>query len=64
MGDYPMMNATGNVVAGLCHAKAANASFPPAWLMYVTVQNPHSCDAGRRAPGGDVLDGPHAADRT
>lgn len=59
-----MMNATGNVVAGVCHPKAENANFAPAWLMYVTVQELNGCGAGCRASGGEVLDGPRTADGT
>jgi hypothetical protein len=37
--DYSMMDSAGNVVAGVCHAKGENANLPPAWLMYVTVED-------------------------
>jgi len=56
-----MMDASGNVVAGVCHAKGENASLPPAWLMYVTVQNLDGCVTRCRESGGEVLDGPRAA---
>lgn len=59
--DYSMMDASGNVVAGVCHAKGENANIPPAWLMYVTVQDLDGCVARCRASGGEVLDGPRAA---
>jgi uncharacterized protein len=59
--DYSMMDAAGNVVAGVCHAKGENANIPPAWLMYVTVQDLDGCVARCRASGGEVVDGPRAA---
>ena len=59
--DYSMMDAAGNVVAGVCHAKGENANIPPTWLMYVTVQDLDGCVARCHASGGEVLDGPRAA---
>ena len=56
--DYSMMDAAGNVVAGVCHSKGENANIPPAWLMYVTVANLAESVARCRASGGTVIDGP------
>ena len=43
MGDYSdfSMNApgSGQAVAGICHARGVNADLPPAWLIYITVQD-------------------------
>ena len=41
MGDYSdyCMNRPddGQTVAGICHARGANADIPPTWMMYITV---------------------------
>jgi uncharacterized protein len=56
--DYCMNDASGQTVAGICHARGPNARIPPQWLMYITV-----ADVGASARkcvelGGTVLDGP------
>lgn len=42
MGGYDDFNmispATGNPVAGVCHARGQNAAVPPQWLIYITVE--------------------------
>ena len=59
--DYSMMvPATGETVAGICHARGSNAKVPPQWLIYITVAD---VDASARRCvelGGAVLDGPRA----
>jgi uncharacterized protein len=37
--DYVMKTKDGEGVSGVCHAKGANASIPPQWLIYVRVEN-------------------------
>ena len=39
MGDYSdfVMRADGEDVAGVCHARGANAGLPAQWLVYITV---------------------------
>ncbi|MFT4555675.1 MAG: putative enzyme related to lactoylglutathione lyase [Planctomycetaceae bacterium] len=59
--DYSMIDAAGNVVAGVCHAKGENADIPPAWLMYVTVEDLDERVARCKASGGTVVDGPRSA---
>lgn len=59
--DYSMMDAAGNVVAGVCHAKGENANIPPAWLMYVTVSDLAESVARCLASGGTVIDGPRSS---
>lgn len=59
--DYSMMDSAGNVVAGICHAKGENANLPPAWLMYVTVEELDESVSQCNASGGTVIDGPRAA---
>lgn len=41
MGTYSdfVMNADGQAVAGVCHARAGNATVPPVWLIYITVDD-------------------------
>lgn len=59
--DYGMHEtAEGEMVAGVCHARGANAHIPPQWLIYVRV--PDVDASARRAieSGGSVVDGPRA----
>lgn len=41
MGDYADYNmnkpASGEPVAGICHARGGNADLPPGWMIYFTV---------------------------
>jgi predicted enzyme related to lactoylglutathione lyase len=43
MGDYSdytmKMPATGEPVAGVCHARGSNAELPPGWLIYFIVED-------------------------
>ena len=41
MGTYSdfVMTADGTEVAGICHARGANAELPPVWLIYITVED-------------------------
>ena len=57
--DFHMLSpATGQSVAGICHARGANANLPPQWLIYITVEDVEKSAARCRALGGQVLDGP------
>ena len=50
-----VMNADGNGVAGICHARGANAELPPVWLIYITVADlDHSIDECQRLGGALV----------
>ncbi|MGE5126399.1 MAG: VOC family protein [Betaproteobacteria bacterium] len=57
--DYNMLApATGEPVAGVCHARGPNAGLPAQWLIYVLVE---SLEASLRAcveRGGRIVDGP------
>src|SRR5438270_13805478 len=57
--DYHMLApGTTESVAGVCHARGANANVPPQWLIYILVED---VDASARQcvdRGGDVVDGP------
>lgn len=62
MGGYSdhCMNepASGKTVAGVCHARGVNARLPPAWIVYIAVDN--LAESLRRVKdlGGEVIDGP------
>lgn len=62
MGAYSdfVMNADGAGVAGICHARGANAALPPVWLVYITVEDlDHSIDECERL-GGSILAAPRS----
>ena len=54
--SYFVMNAAdGTSVAGICHARGANAGLPPVWLIYITVDDlDHSLGACVRLGGSAV----------
>jgi predicted enzyme related to lactoylglutathione lyase len=57
--DYCMMPAgSGEPAAGICHARGANASLPPQWLIYITVPDVDAGAAKCLELGGSVLAGP------
>jgi predicted enzyme related to lactoylglutathione lyase len=59
--DYSMMNAAGTGVAGVCHARGANADLPPVWLVYFVVPSLDAALAACAARGGEVVAGPRGA---
>lgn len=64
MGDYEdfvMKDATGTPVAGVCHAKGANAGVPPQWLLYVTVADLQASVAKAKERGAELVSGPRSA---
>ncbi|HEV8201307.1 MAG TPA: VOC family protein [Candidatus Polarisedimenticolia bacterium] len=48
----------GDPIAGICHARGANAGLPAQWLIYVTVADLDRSVAKCHARGGSVLVGP------
>ncbi|MCB2156272.1 VOC family protein [bacterium] len=57
MGDYSdfsMTAADGECVAGICHAQGSNASMPPAWIVYLMVEDLDASLASVAAGGGKV----------
>jgi len=62
MGGYAdyCMNApeSGATVAGICHARGANAELPPQWLVYITVADLDHAMERCVALGGAVIAGP------
>jgi len=54
--DYCMNDPeTGDTLAGVCHARGANAGLPPQWLMYVGVENLDKSLEAVTAQGGKVM---------
>lgn len=53
--DYSMVAPSGETVAGVCHARGANADIPPQWLMYVTVADIDASVAQCKKLGGKVV---------
>lgn len=62
MGEYHDFDivapGSGEAVAGICHARGANAKLPPQWLIYITVEDVDESAERCVALGGAVLDGP------
>jgi predicted enzyme related to lactoylglutathione lyase len=59
MGGYDDFNmsqpATGDAVAGICHARGTNADLPAQWLVYVTVEDVDASAARCEELGGSLL---------
>ena len=62
VGSYNDFNLTlpgsGKVVAGICHARGANADLPAQWLVYIVVEDLDASLARCRKLGGRVVSGP------
>ncbi|HVT19415.1 MAG TPA: VOC family protein [Thermoanaerobaculia bacterium] len=59
--DYCMVEpGNGSAIAGVCHARGANADLPPQWLIYITVADLDGSLARCRERGGSVVHGPTA----
>jgi predicted enzyme related to lactoylglutathione lyase len=56
--DFDIKTADGEVIAGICHARATNANIPPVWMLYVNVEDVDKSAARCLELGGQVLDGP------
>lgn len=65
MGEYAdftmIAPATGEAVAGVCHARGSNAGMPPQWMIYITVADLEASAATCREHGGEVVVEPRAA---
>ncbi len=59
MGEYNdfSMNSpdTGRTIAGICHARGANADLPPQWLIYFAVKDVDESAELCRKNGGKVI---------
>jgi predicted enzyme related to lactoylglutathione lyase len=53
-----MNDADGAGAAGICHARGANASLPPAWLIYITVDDLDHSMAECTRLGGSIVAAP------
>lgn len=54
--DYVMkMPATGEGVAGVCHARGSNADQPSGWMIYIVVADVEESAAACVANGGQVV---------
>ena len=64
MGEYNDFDIktpdSGEVVTGICHARSTNAAIPPAWILYVQVEDVDKSAARCVELGGKVIDGPRA----
>lgn len=57
--DYNMNDpASDETIAGVCHAREANANLPPQWLIYITVADVAESARLCVEKGGKVIDGP------
>lgn len=57
--DYVMkMPASGDGVAGICHARGSNADLPPGWLIYIVVADVENSAAACKANGGEIIVSP------
>jgi predicted enzyme related to lactoylglutathione lyase len=57
--DFSMVApSTGETIAGICSARGGNADIPPAWLVYIIVENLDVSVAKCVELGGRVLAGP------
>lgn len=57
--DYGMnVPGTDTTVAGICHARGANADLPPVWLVYITVADLAASVEKVARLGGRVLRAP------
>lgn len=52
---------SGEMVAGICHARGVNAELPPQWLVYIVVADLDGAVERCLARGGEVLSGPRGA---
>ena len=56
--DFTMISpATGNPVAGVCHARGQNADLPPQWLIYITVEDVAAAAARAIGLGATLVTG-------
>lgn len=57
--DFVMLTpGAGAPIAGICHARGANAGLPSQWLVYITVEDVVASAATCEALGGKVLVAP------
>jgi predicted enzyme related to lactoylglutathione lyase len=60
-GDFNMFSKSlPDPVAGICYAKGINAKLPPAWLIYIIVEDATESAKTAVELGGRIIDGPKA----
>ncbi|HEX7051685.1 MAG TPA: VOC family protein [Longimicrobiales bacterium] len=59
--DFVMLAPGGDGVAGICHARGANANIPPQWLIYIVVADLERSIARCIERGGEVVAEPRSA---
>ncbi len=63
--DFNMFSQTSDdPVAGVCHARGENASLPPHWMIYVTVDDLEEAMRACEAGGGRILRAPSEGGRS
>lgn len=62
MGDYNDFSMTlpgsGQPIGGICHARGSNAGLPPAWLVYITVDDVDASAKTCSDLGGEIVTAP------
>ncbi len=62
MGKYADYNMNspenGQPMAGICHARGVNETFPPVWLIYIVVKNLDESLDRCQVLGGKIISGP------
>jgi uncharacterized protein len=58
--DFTLETSEGKSVAGVCHARGANAGLPAQWLVYVQVEDVEGSARRAMELGGRVIDGPRS----
>jgi len=62
MGEYSDFNmivpGTQEAAAGICHARGVNADLPPAWMIYLVVDDLNASLTAVEEKGGEILLGP------
>lgn len=53
--DFNMLTPAGDCVAGICHARGANAAVPAQWMIYLVVADLDASLAEVAARGGEVV---------
>ena len=63
--DFVMLDAEGNGVGGICHARGSNSGLPAQWLIYITVEDLDARLEQVQSLGGRIVSGPRnvGADR-
>jgi predicted enzyme related to lactoylglutathione lyase len=56
--DFAMKTPAGTMVAGICHARGQNEALPPAWLVYIAVDDMIESLKAVVRGDGEILDGP------